>query len=116
MKTLFNKLLTIAMVAILLVPTAATAQSNKKASKTGQTISPTGMRFNLQNPFDKLNDITSGAPWDHCETQKLPVPAGVTPSIPDPLPDVVNLTNESYNHAITIAFESMKMRGCSMRT
>jgi uncharacterized phage infection (PIP) family protein YhgE len=29
MKTLFNKLLTIAMVVILLVPTAATAQSNK---------------------------------------------------------------------------------------
>ena len=109
MKTLFNKLLTIAMVAILLVPTAATAQSNKKASKTGQTISPTGMRFNLQNPFDKINDNTSGAPWDHCETQKLPVPKDVTPSIPDPLPDVVDQTNDSYEGAISIAFESMRL-------
>ena len=106
MKRLLSHLLAIATTAILLVPTTATAQSSKKASEASL---PAEKRFNLQNPFDKINDITSGAPWDHCETQKLPVPAGVTPSIPDPLPDVVNLTNESYNHAITIAFESMKM-------
>ena len=91
------------MTAILLVPTTATAQSSKKASDNVQK------RFNLQNPFDKINDITSGAPWDHCETQKLPVPEGVTPAIPDPLPDVVDLTNESYEGAVSIAFESMKI-------
>ena len=112
MKTLFCKLLVIAATVMLLVPSAALAQSGKKdkqSNKDGQAIPTNGMRFNLQNPFDKINDNTSGAPWDHCETQKLPVPKGVTPSIPEPLSEVVDLTNESYEGAVSVAFESMKM-------
>lgn len=108
MKTLLSKLLAIAAIALLLVPAPAMAQK-KKAGNDAHTASTTAARFNLQNPFDKINDNISGTPWDHCETQKLPELKGVTPSIPDPLSDVVDVTNESYEGAVSIAFESMKL-------
>ena len=108
MKSPLNTLLLIAAIALLLVPAPAMAQK-KKAGNDAQTASTTAARFNLQNPFDKINDNISGTPWDHCETQKLPELKGVTPSIPDPLSDVVEVTNESYEGAVSIAFESMKL-------
>ena len=79
MKSPLNTLLLIAAIALLLVPAPAMAQK-KKAGNDAQTASTTAARFNLQNPFDKINDNISGTPWDHCETQKLPELKGVTPS------------------------------------
>lgn len=80
------------------------------AQKTSQAETPIPtVRFNAANPFDKVNLRTQGTPWQAADHQTYDLPKEIKEAVPEPLPDLKNLSLIQYNAAVSVAFESLRI-------
>jgi hypothetical protein len=80
----------------------------KKAVKSVTTSVPT-VKFNAADPTDKINEKTDGTPWEKASYDPVKLPEGVKVVLPDPLPDINNVSLFSYNAAVSQAFQGMRL-------
>ena len=91
----------------LLMPIGGWAQ--KKGKKGSATTATPTVKFNAFDPFDKVNDQTKGTPWEKTEAHPLDLLPGIKAAIPEPLPHVSQMSQISYNMAVSQAFESLRL-------
>ena len=96
--------------AFFLMPTDLVAQKKKdKGGKTASKAVAASTKFNAYDPFDKANEQTKNMPWEQTEVQLLQPLASVKAAIPAPLPHVSQISQMSYNMAVSQAFESLRL-------
>ena len=100
-------ILPVILAAFLLIPAPGQAQKRKDTSTPKAEAGP--VKFNADDPFDKVNQITKGTPWETDSAKPAEVLEGVTAAIPEPLPDLADISSIQYNMAVTLAFESMRL-------
>ena len=84
------------------------AQELKKTVQSVTTSVPT-VQFNANDPFDKKNFVTKGTPWEENAVEPVELPEGVNVVLPDPLPDIAEVSTARYNAAVSEAFVGMQM-------
>ena len=88
---------------------AAAARTSRPATAKTVAAAPetTSGRFNYFNPFAPENYVTDGTPWQKAEVEPIALPEGISVILPDPLPDVCDLSLEDYQQAVSFAVENL---------
>lgn len=94
---------------ILMFCDLALGQKRKRDAKETLASALPAVRFNAQDPFAKENFVTKGTPWEEFTPAPLELPEGVEPIVPEPLPNVKEISMMEYNSAVSMAFESMRI-------
>lgn len=67
------------------------------------------VEFKLNDPCAPENQDKRGLPWEANVNETIELPDGINPAIPDVLPDYAELSKFSYNAAVSVAFEGMRL-------
>lgn len=67
------------------------------------------VKFTASDPCTSNNQARDGLPWERTSNQTVKLPEGVEPVIPQSLPDINKLSKFSYNAAVSVAFEGMRL-------
>lgn len=65
--------------------------------------------FNISDPCAKKNQNEQGLPWDNATDDPIELPTGIDFQFPAPSLDYEKLSNFSYNAAVSLAFEGMRL-------
>ena len=67
------------------------------------------IKFELDDPCSPKNSNVEGLPWDVSSKPMFELSEGFETEIPSALPDYQQLSMFSYNSAVSVAFEGMKL-------
>lgn len=68
------------------------------------------VKFSESNPCEAAKTNPDGLPWENTSNQnKIELPKGVDAPLPPTIPDIRNLSDVSYNSAVSAAFEGMRL-------
>jgi len=67
------------------------------------------VKFTASDPCASNNQVQDGLPWEQTKIGTIKLPEGVEPVIPESLPDINKLSKFSYNAAVSVAFEGMRL-------
>ena len=82
-------------------------KTDRKSTQTAKSRKASGpVAFNADDPFDPVNFVTEGTPWEDVTDA---VPEALPAVAPDPLPDIGKISNIAYNAAVSVAFESLRI-------
>ena len=101
----------VALALLISVLPASVLAQDKRKSKISLPFrkEEAKVAFNAADPSAKENQNTEGTPWEKVSTELVPLPEGIKPAIPEPLPDLDKISEISYNSAVSLAFESLRL-------
>ncbi len=87
------------------VPTTSISMPDVKIEKG---IIPQ-VKFSATDPCSPGNPGSKGLPWEDAAKTEVKLPSGADAAIPAALPDIKELSDVSYNSAVSAAFEGMRL-------
>ena len=90
------------IVGFLCIPLQAQPGKSTAAAPAAQTGT-----FNYFNPFAPENYVTDGTPWQKAVVEPIALPEGIPFALPDPLPDVCDISLDDYHQAVSFAIENL---------
>ncbi|MCR5709953.1 MAG: hypothetical protein K6G79_05670 [Bacteroidales bacterium] len=97
------------LLALLAISVFQAPAQNKKKSDQKPATRIASVKFNADDPYAKENLETGGTPWEKVSSEPVELPDGVKAAIPDPLPDLSEISAIQYNMAVSVAFESLRI-------
>ena len=88
--------------------TTTTTPTSKPPASTDLKAIPE-VKFTATDPCAPNNQVQAGLPWEQTKAGNIKLPAGVVTVIPESLPDINSLSKFSYNAAVSVAFEGMRL-------
>lgn len=109
MKTAVYRLIMLLSICLAMSPNAQAQLLFNKKTPTVKTSKVTNLKFSADDPIGNLKLSTVGTPWEDVDYQPIEMPEGVVAEIPDPLPELKELTSLQYNAAVSMAFEMLRV-------
>ena len=111
MQSKFISRIVIALALLMPLFPASVQAQNKKKINISLPVKKDAAKvdFNADDPFAKENKNTDGTPWEKVSAEPVKLPEGINPIIPEPLPDLDEISEITYNSAVSLAFESLRL-------